>query len=265
MNDDIHLLTAVAEQAAIKTGAFLRKAYAGVVEKKSKTSFHDIVTVCDTQSEEFIFSILKNAFPSHAFLGEETGMKENYANKITWIVDPIDGTINFVRKIPFFSVSIAATLNNEVLCGVVYNPITEERFVAKKGFGATLNGEAIHVSKTDQIEQGIYAIGFPYIINAISSKNIDLYFKILKHGAPIRNLGSGALSLAYTAAGKLDGFWIPSLYTWDMSAGMLLLKEAGGKITRQNGEDFGTIATHKPFDILATNGLLHDEILNELK
>jgi myo-inositol-1(or 4)-monophosphatase len=264
MDYDTDKLITIAEQAAIKAGGLLREGFSAELEKRRKTSMHDIVTIYDTKAEESVFSTIRETFPDHVFLGEESGLSGSTQDKVTWIVDPIDGTINFYRKIPLFSVSIAAVYNEEVLCGVVYNPITDELFSAQKGKGAFLNGQKINVSSIANMNEGIYAIGFPYEMSHISEKNVALYFKVLNQGAPIRNLGSGALSLAYVAAGKIDAFWIPSLYAWDMAAGMLLVTEAGGIVTSQTGKNFEKIATTDALDILATNRLLHDKILTEL-
>lgn len=262
---DIESFAFAAQQAAIKAGQILREGFYTEIKTTSKSSRHDVVTIFDTKSEECIFRTLQDAFPSHVCMGEESGLKTDPTGKVVWIIDPLDGTLNFSRQLPIFTISIAAVYDNEVLCGVIYQPMTDELFVAKKGLGAFLNGKRIHVSQTKEVLHGIYAIGFPYIDLGESPKNVDYCFDLLNQGTPIRNIGSGALNMAYLAAGRFDGFWIPSLYSWDMAAGLLMIEEAGGKVTRQDGRCFEQLVVTDPFDILATNGHLHQELLNSLK
>lgn len=262
---DIESFAFAAQQAAIKAGQILREGFYTEIKTTSKSSRHDVVTIFDTKSEECIFRTLQDAFPSHVCMGEESGLKTDPTGKVVWIIDPLDGTLNFSRQLPIFTISIAAVYDNEVLCGVIYQPMTDELFVAKKGLGAFLNGKRIHVSQTKEVLHGIYAIGFPYIDLGEAPKNVDYCFDLLNQGTPIRNIGSGALNMAYLAAGRFDGFWIPSLYSWDMAAGLLMIEEAGGKVTRQDGRCFEQLVVTDPFDILATNGHLHEELLNSLK
>jgi myo-inositol-1(or 4)-monophosphatase len=262
---DIDQLAFTAQQAAIAAGEILREGFYTEVKTTAKSSRHDVVTIFDTKSEECIFSRIHESFPEDVFLGEESGLSTNPQGKVVWIVDPLDGTMNFSRQTPIFTISIAAVYENQVLCGVVYQPMTGELFVAKKGQGAFLNQEKIHVSSTDEVSHGVYAIGFPYVAEGESPLNVDFCFKLLRQGTPIRNLGSGALSMAYLAAGRFDGFWIPSLYSWDMAAGYLLVEEAGGKVSHQDGRPFDHLVTIDAFDIIATNGSLHDKLLDALK
>ncbi len=260
---DISKLASIAEQAAIKAGEILREGFYTEIKTKMKTSRHDIVTIFDTECEKCIFSIINENFPDHVLLGEESGLSRDPRGKIVWIVDPLDGTMNFSRQIPIFTVSIAAVYNDQVLCGIVYQPMSNELFTAQKGHGSFLNGERIHVSSIDDVSHGVFVIGFPYA--GESPQNLNYCFDLLKRGIPIRNLGSGALNMSYVAAGRFDGFWIPSLYSWDMAAAKLLIEEAGGKVTRQNGETFDNLAITTSFDILASNGHLHNKILETWK
>lgn len=258
-------LAFTAEQAAIKAGEILRQGFYTEFKTTAKSSHHDVVTIFDTRSEDCIFSIIHESFPDHVSLGEESGLSTDPQGKVVWIVDPLDGTMNFARQVPIFTISIAAVYNHQVLCGVVYQPMTSELFVAKKGGGAFLNGERIHVSSIKDISHGVYAIGFPYASKDESPIDLNVYFELLQKGVPIRNLGSGALNMSYIAAGRFDGFWIPSLHSWDMAAGLLLVEEAGGKVTHQNGKPFDNLAVTNSFDIVATNGYLHDQILDVIK
>ncbi len=261
---DIFDLSHTAQQAAIKAGEILREGFYTDVATTAKSSHHDVVTIFDTKSEDCIFSAIAQAYPNHVCLGEESGFSTDPQGKVVWIIDPLDGTLNFAQQIPIFTISIAAVYENKVLCGIIYQPMSGELFVATQGGGAFLNGEKIHVSSTDDISHGVYAIGFPYVAPGESPANVDYCFNLLRHGTPIRNLGSGALNMAYLAAGRFDGFWIPSLYSWDMAAGKLLVEEAGGMVTKQNGKPFDTLITTSSFDIVATNGLLHDKIIAAL-
>jgi myo-inositol-1(or 4)-monophosphatase len=262
---DVSRLAYVAQQAAIKAGEILREGFYTKVQTTEKSSRHDVVTIFDTKAEECIFSVIEESYPEHVFLGEESGLSTNPQGKVVWIVDPLDGTLNFSRQIPIFTISIAAVYENQVLCGIVYQPMTSELFVAIKGKGATLNEEKIQVSSIKDVSHGVYAIGFPYVKPGESPSNVDYCFELLSRGTPIRNLGSGALNMSYLAAGRFDGFWIPSLYSWDMAAGILLIEEAGGKVTRQNGSPITQLVSTEPFDIIASNGYLHDSIIHSLQ
>lgn len=262
---DVSKLVFVAQQAAIKAGEILRKGFYTEVKTTSKSSHHDVLTIFDTKAEECIFSVIKETYPEHVFLGEESGFSTNPQGKVVWVVDPLDGTLNFSRQIPIFTVSIAAIYENQILCGIIYQPMTSELFVAVKGKGSTLNEEKIQVSSIKDISHGVYAIGFPYVKPGESPSNVDYCFELLSQGTPIRNLGSGALNMAYLAAGRFEGFWIPSLYSWDVAAGILLIEEAGGKVTYQNGSPIDQLVSTQTMDIIATNGYLHDSIIRSLQ
>jgi myo-inositol-1(or 4)-monophosphatase len=172
-----------------------------------------------------------------------------------WIVDPLDGTVNFAHNIPVFSISIALERKKELLSGVVYQPINRELFVAEKGKGAFLNGQKIHVSSTPLLEKSILATGFPYNFAENPFQCIEHFIDIAKLGIPVRRLGSAAIDLAYTAAGRFEGFFEVGLSPWDCAAGILLIEEAGGKVTDWNHSPF---SLHAKKPILATNGFIHD-------
>lgn len=219
-----------------------------------KNGRHNIVTECDKLSERFIKTTLKKAFPDHGFFGEETGLDLVNNQKICWVVDPLDGTVNFAHQIPFFSISIAATIGDQVLCGVVYSPMTNELFYAKHLQGAFLNEKPLKTSAISQIEQGIFVTGFPYNLQENPGSCIEHFVAFAKKGVPIRRLGSAALDLAYVAAGRFDGFWEISLEPWDFSAAALLIKEAGGMISTYDGDP---LHPQKTSSVLATNSYLH--------
>ncbi len=227
----------------------------------SKEGVHNLVTEYDHLSEKAILKFLEQNVPGSHFLAEESGSTGGRTgaagakdNDWTWIVDPLDGTVNFAHQIPIFSVSIAAEKKGELFSGVVFQPITHELFVAEKGRGAFLNGQKIHVSSVSSINQSILATGFPYNLAENPFHCIDHFVDILKLGIPIRRLGSAAIDLAYTAAGRVEGFFEVELGPWDCAAGKLLVEEAGGKVTSWDGQPFH-IRSRGP--IFASNGHIH--------
>jgi len=214
----------------------------------------DLVTQADRRSEETIVRRLRKYFPGHAIAAEEGTGHEN-ASEYCWHVDPLDGTTNFAHGYPCFCVSIALTHRGEVLAGVIYNPIHGELYAAARGEGATLNGKEINVSKVDRLATSLLCTGFP-VHKRQANPNIHYYwdFTLRSHG--VRRDGSAALDLACVAAGRFDGFWEFGLKKWDTAAGVLLVEEAGGKVSDFVGEPY---ALGGPV-ILATNGLIHEEM-----
>ncbi len=255
-------LTFVAIQAALSAGTLLRHGFDTEFEIGSKEGIQNLVTEFDTAAEKNIIESIFEHFPDHAILAEESGETQKGKSTVTWIIDPLDGTVNFAHNIPIFTVSIAAAIDNHVVSGVVYQPMTHELFFAEKGKGAYLNGKRLFVSKNDRFEKAIMATGFPYDVDKNPLSCIDRFTKMQATGVPMRRLGSAALDLSYLAAGRFDVFWEVGLNSWDMAAGKLLVEEAGGKVTHWNG------LPHKIFGydtILATNGLLHQKMLEHLK
>ena len=254
-------LTDCAIKSALKAGNLLKKGFGTSFEISSKEGKNNLVTEYDKLSEKTIIDQIHSVFPKHVFLAEESGKTGTLSkNIVRWIIDPLDGTVNFAHGLPIFSISIAAELNGEILSGVVYNPMLEELFVAKKGEGAFLNDKKIVVSDNDNLDSSFLVTGFPYNISQNPCGCIDHFVKIIKQGIPVRRLGSAALDLAYVAAGRFDGFWEINLHPWDVAAGILLVKESGGKVTQYN---------EKPYwidndTILATNGKIHTEIASVL-
>ncbi len=235
-------------------GEILRDGYGTQFTISSKRGKHDLVTEYDKRSEQRIIEFLSLNVPGSHFLAEESGISGPKDGEILWIIDPLDGTTNFARHIPMFSISIAAEKNGEVISGIIYQPITHELFVAEKGKGAYLNGKPIHVSETPAIDQAILATGFPYNLAENPFHCIDHFIDILKIGIPIRRIGSAAIDLSYTAAGRFEGFFEAELGAWDVAAGKLLVEEAGGRVTHWDGKPF-QIRSRTP--ILATNGHIH--------
>ena len=205
--------------------------------------------------------MIHKEFSDHSILAEESG-ESLKSGSVTWIIDPLDGTVNFAHNIPVFSVSIAAAVDNEVVCGVIYQPITGELFVAEKNKGSFLNGNPLKVSTVSSLDDSFLATGFPYNLNENPLGCIEHLLTVLKKGLPVRRLGSAALDLGYLAAGRYDGYWEVSLQPWDMAAGKLIVEEAGGKITDYQGKGLNV---KKPSSVVASNRLLHDSILAMLK
>ncbi len=196
---------------------------------------NDFVSEVDHQAEYEIISTIRKAYPHHAILAEESGQHEG--KECEWIIDPLDGTANYIRGIPHYCVSIAMREDGKVKIGVVYDPVKEELFCAARGAGATLNNRRIRVSSHKNLAGGLIATGLP--CRKDQANSVDSYMNTLRlvvqNNADIRSLGSAALDLAYVAAGRYDGFWISGLNSWDMAAGALLIQEAGGLVSDDKG------------------------------
>ena len=194
---------------------------------------NDFVSEVDHQAEQAIISTIQKAYPSHAILAEESGQQEG--DEFQWIIDPLDGTTNYLHGIPHFSVSIALRENNKLQLGVIYDPLKEELFCAARGDGATLNNRRIRVSKQRDLPGSLIGTGLPYR----ADQELDVYLATLKallqETTGIRRAGSAALDLAYVAAGRFDGFWEFGLNIWDVAAGIILVQEAGGLVSDMEG------------------------------
>jgi len=216
---------------------------------------HDLVTVADRTSETLIIERLSSHFPSHSILGEETGAHER-PSEYRWYVDPLDGTTNFAHGLPIFNVTLALERAGELIAGVIYDPIRQEMFAAEHGGGAYLNNRRISVSRFGKIEESLFATGFP---NWRRQKDANVHFfhqiSMVSHG--VRRAGSAAIDLAYTACGRFDGYWEFGLNPWDVAAGTLLVREAGGRVTDMRGQPSRVDGPH----ILATNSAIHGQVL----
>lgn len=254
-------ITWLAIDAALQAGEILQHGFGTGFSISSKKGIHNLVTEYDHKSEQFIIDFIKKHIPHSKFIAEESGAVGDEEESLVWIIDPLDGTVNFAHEIPLFSISIAAEKQGELLSGVVYAPITNELFVSEKGKGAYLNGKPIRVTATNELKGAILATGFPYNLAENPHHCIDHFVDILRLGIPIRRLGSAAIDLAYIAAGRFDGFFEVSLAPWDCAAGILLIEEAGGHITQWDRKPY-KIRDHKP--ILATNGHLHEQLVKVL-
>lgn len=236
----------VAMDAARAAGEMLRAGRTAPLEVLAVTQ-HDIKLANDVACEERIRAIIRAAFPDHAFLGEEEG-GDVASDRPTWIIDPLDGTSNYSRRLPHFCTSIAVQEGEQIVAGVVYAPVTDELFTATLGGGAYLNGEPITASETVEMTRAMVAMGFAKTV-ASRRRGIAYMRELGKHIHKIRILGAAALDLAYVAAGRLDGFIEYGLHTWDVAAGTLLVREAGGATTL-------TPAGKHLWDVHAHNGRL---------
>ncbi len=245
----------VAIEAALQAGSLLRQGFGTVFEISSKEGHHNLVTTYDHLAEAAISKAVMKRFPSHGFVGEEAGHQKK--GDIVWIVDPLDGTVNFAHNVPVFCVSIGVAVEGKIACGVVYQPITNELFWAEAGHGSFLNGKPIRVSSQKKLENAYLATGFPYNVAQDPHHCIETFEKITRRGIPIRRLGSAAVDLSYVAAGRFDAYWEVSLQPWDLAAGLLIVEEAGGKVTRYDGS---ICDPFKEGTVLASNSHLHDEL-----
>ena len=246
---------------AIQAGANeLNRYFNGTFTINSKATINDLVTEADHASERAIFEVIQQAHPEHFILSEETGAIPTNSN-IKWIIDPIDGTINFANGIPICCVSIGVEENGEMLMGAVYNPFMNEMFFAEKGKGAFLNDKPIKVSDKDNLLTSCLVTGFPYQYLDAENGPLQIFEKLIRKSIPVRRLGSAALDLCWTAAGRFDGFYEHKLQAWDSAAGYLIVQEAGGIVTDLNGEKYNP---YQP-GIIATNGKIQDQLLALLK
>lgn len=246
-----------AEKAAREAGKIILSNLGKVKHISFKSSETNLVTEIDKKSEQLIIDILLNDFPDFDVLAEESGGLSTKNSEYMWVIDPLDGTTNFAHGLPIFSISIGLLKGNEVIAGVVYDPTRDHLFYAEKGKGAFLNGKKLSVSKTKEIKKSLLVTGFPYNVEENPDHCIERFVTMLKNSRAVRRLGSAALDFAYVASGIFDGFWEVKLNPWDIAAGLLLVKEAGGKITNFNGQE---IDIFNP-QVLATNGLIHEQVI----
>lgn len=219
----------------------------------------DLVTKADRASEKLIVERIRQLWPHHDLVGEE-GSRNETGSDFRWYIDPLDGTTNFAHGYPVFCVSIGLEYKGERIVGVVYDPSRDEMFTAEQGAGARLNGGAIHVSSTGRLKESLVATGFPSH-KRHQNPNINFYHQITLRSHGVRRAGSAALDLCYVSCGRFDAFWEFNLNSWDTAAGVLLVHEAGGKVTDFTSGPFN-IASR---EVLASNGLLHEELLMEFR
>ncbi len=255
-SDRLKQLTTDVEQIARNAGRFImneRKAFsAGKVEVKGH---NDFVSYVDKGAEKLIVEALKELLPAAGFIAEE-GTEKQDENPLKWVIDPLDGTTNFIHGVPCFSVSIALLEDKNPLVGVVYEINQDEMFSAWKGGGATLNGESIRVSETETVAASLLGTGFPYYDYHLLDQYLALFKHLMQHSRGLRRPGSAATDLAYVAAGRFDGFYEYSLSPWDVAAGVLLVREAGGTVSNFSDGDDAIFVK----EIIADNSKIHSEL-----
>lgn len=250
----------VAIEAARQAGALLRERMGRVrgIETKGG-NVRDLVSEIDRASEQLIIGTIASRYPDHAILAEESGGGVQTV-EYRWVIDPLDGTINYIHGVPVFCVTIALERKGEIIAGVVYDPNLNELFTAEKGSGAFLNGKRLQVSATPDLISSLLVTGFPYDIADNPDHAVEHFVRFLKEARGVRRLGSAALDLSYVAAGRFDGFWEVSLNPWDMAAGGLFVLEAGGMVTDFSGRPSSIYKKQ----ILASNGIIHQAMLDVL-
>jgi myo-inositol-1(or 4)-monophosphatase len=216
-----------------------------------KKFYNDLVTEVDKKSESKIIDIIRKSFPEHNILSEEAG-ELNKNSEYVWIVDPLDGTVNYAHSVPIYSISIALEIKKEIKLGLIYNPVNGEKFFAQKSKGAFLNNKRIKVSGTKYLKDALLVTGFPYGSVNNPDHVLDHFNNFLRHGIPVRRLGSAALDMCFVACGRFEGFWEVSLNPWDVAAGYIILNFTGEKFSVYSKQ------------LLATNGKIHREMMGIL-
>src|SRR6185503_7212206 len=254
MSDILQMVEVVARQA----GAILMDGFGNVRHIQQKGAI-DLVTEFDVRSEEIIISFIQREFPDHAILAEESGLNATIS-EYQWVIDPLDGTTNFAHGIPIFSVTMSLMKNNSPIVGVVYDPLRDEMFSAEAGLGTSLNDQPIRVSSQADLGQAVISTGFPYDLRTNPQNNLAQFVQFQLRTQAVRHLASAALDCAWTAMGRLDGYWEFGTKPWDVGAGALIAREAGGLVTSVDGsEDFLSNES-----ILVSNNLLHAQMLRVL-
>lgn len=251
------MLKATLVKAATDAGQLMKSRMNTGFSIDNKEGINNLVTEVDVACEKLIMDTIRTNFPDHFILSEETGeIKTDSVYK--WIIDPIDGTVNFAHGIPICCVSIGLEKSGEVIMGVVYNPFMEEFFFAEKGKGASLNGTPISVTQKSDVFAACLVTGFPYSYLDSENGPLEVFGRLIRKGVPVRRLGSAAIDLCWVAAGRFDGFYEHKLNAWDSAAGFLMVEEAGGKVTDFEGKPYSLYQPH----IVATNGKIHQDLLN---
>jgi myo-inositol-1(or 4)-monophosphatase len=256
MNNELAGWLAVAWEAADRAGEIIRANWdrPKIIDYKGAI---DLVTSVDRESERKIVEVIGRKFPDHAILAEEETRLEKAQNQYRWIIDPLDGTTNFAHGYPQFCVSIALEQNEEIIIGLVYDPLRRECFRAVRDRGATLNGKPIRTSTTNELDKSLLATGFPYDHREHADFYLSYFKAFMTRCQGIRRGGSAALDLCYLACGRLDGFWELKLKPWDTAAGALIVTEAGGKLSDFSGNRFSIWGS----ETLAANSCIYSEMV----
>jgi len=249
----------IALEAGAKAGDIIRENF----HKKKLIDYKgriNLVTNVDKEAEKEVIETISKYYPEHNILTEETEYAQDASQPFRWVIDPLDGMTNYVHGFPFVCVSIALQRNNESIVGVVYNPILNELFYAEKGNGSFRNSEPISVSDNADFSKSLLATGFPYDMLNEKKNNIRNFSKMIKKCRGIRRPGAATLDMCYVACGIFDGYWELELFPWDTAAGIVILEEAGGKVTKFDGSKFSIFDK----EIVASNGKVHGELLRVL-
>ena len=246
-------------EIATKAGNIIRKGFGSDFNIEYKTNESNLVTDIDKASEELIVSFIKYKYPGHGILAEEGGGQDEDA-EYRWVIDPLDGTTNFAHGLPIFAVSIGVQKNGETIAGVVYDVMRDIIYSAEKGKGAFANGSPIKVGKNDKLAHSVLVTGFPYNINENPDNALGKFTALTTASRGVRRLGSAAIDFCYVAQGVFDAFWEVHLHPWDVCAGMLIVEEAGGKVTDFEGKEIDIFS--KKF--LSSNSLVHTQMMEIL-
>ena len=255
---DVLLVTAV--EAARQAGEVLREC--------ARVGFHieyknviNLVTDADCRAEQRIIDVIQRTFPSHRILAEERGLAQRSSSPYQWVIDPLDGTTNLAHGFPAYCVSIGVEHEGRSLIGVVFDPTRDELYTARRGQGAFLNDAPISVSATDHLDRALLVTGFGYDIRETANNNLDHFVRFALKAQGLRRTGTAALDLCYVASGRFDGFWEVALNPWDMAAGIVILEEAGGKVTNFEGGKHSIYGK----ELVASNGRIHQAMLDVLQ
>lgn len=246
-------------QIAREAGEIIREGHGKNFSIEFKTNSSNLVTEIDKKSEAAIINFIKKEFPGHSILAEESGTQK-FDSEYLWVIDPLDGTTNFAHGLPIFSVSIGVMKKEEIICGVVYDVMMNQLFTVEKGSGAFCNDVKMYVNDNSNLAHSFLVTGFPYDIENNPDSAIERFGDFLVSSRAVRRLGSAAIDMCYVAKGVFDGFWEVSLNPWDVCAAILLIEEAGGKVTNFSGEEISIYSKQ----ILATNGKVHDAMIEIL-
>ena len=261
-SDNITLdsLLSVATDAASQAGAVLRESTRTGFRIEHKQVIN-LVTDADHEAEQRIIDVIHETFPTHPILAEERGLTEQAPSRYRWVIDPLDGTTNFAHGFPAYCVSIGVECDGRGIIGAIYDPTRDELFTAQIGQGAHVNGTPISVSPTKHLDQALLVTGFAYDIRETPNNNLDHFARFALKVQGLRRTGTAALDLCYVAAGRFDGFWEVKLNPWDMAAGAVILREAGGMVTDFKGAPLSIYGQ----ELVASNGAIHQSMLDVLR
>jgi myo-inositol-1(or 4)-monophosphatase len=256
------LFLATAIEAVIRAGDVQMAHFGGDMQVDKKGAI-DLVTNIDTEVERGFRAMIAERFPDHVVLGEEfsAAAERDDIPRFCWVFDPVDGTTNYAHGLPIFCSSLSLEIDGEPVVGAIYDPTRRELFTAERGHGAWLNGKPLRVSTPDALIDSLLVTGFPYSVQQESGELVGLFAEFLRHSRAVRRLGSAALDLCYVAAGRFEAFWEQKLNPWDISAGALIVEEAGGRVTDSTGAPFRS----RTGSIIASNGRVHDAMVDTIR